>query len=42
MDATGMSHRWVYYRLRELADAGRAIQIRRGVWRTLRPDGDAL
>ena len=39
--ATGMSHRWVNYRLRALADTGRAIQIKRGVWRATRPDSDA-
>jgi len=39
--ATGMSHRWVNYRLRALADAGRVIQIRRGVWRAADPDSDA-
>jgi len=30
MTATGMGRRWVYYRLRELADVGRAIQTERG------------
>jgi len=39
--ATGMSHRWVNYRLRALADTGQAIQIKRGVWRATRPDSDA-
>ena len=39
--ATGMSHRWVNYRLRALADAGQAIQIKRGIWRAARPEGDA-
>ncbi len=38
---TGMSHRWVNYRLRALADVGRAIQIRRGVWRAARRESDA-
>ena len=38
--ATGMSHRWVNYRLRALAEAGRAVQIRRGVWRATRPESD--
>jgi antitoxin (DNA-binding transcriptional repressor) of toxin-antitoxin stability system len=38
--ATGMSHRWVNYRLRALAEAGRAVQIRRGVWRATRPGSD--
>ncbi|HET9898934.1 MAG TPA: FtsK/SpoIIIE domain-containing protein [Streptosporangiaceae bacterium] len=37
---TGMSHRWVNYRLRALAEAGRAIQVRRGVWRAQDPEGD--
>jgi S-DNA-T family DNA segregation ATPase FtsK/SpoIIIE len=31
--ATGMQRRWVYYRLRELAADGQAIQITRGRWR---------
>jgi DNA segregation ATPase FtsK/SpoIIIE-like protein len=39
--ATGMSHRWVNYRLRALADAGQAVQIRRGIWRAARPESDA-
>ncbi len=39
--ATHMSHRWVNYRLRALADAGRVIQIRRGVWRAADPESDA-
>ena len=38
--ATGMSHRWVNYRLRALADAGRVIQIKRGIWRTTDPESD--
>jgi S-DNA-T family DNA segregation ATPase FtsK/SpoIIIE len=29
---TGMSHRWVNYRLKALADSGWAVQIKRGVW----------
>jgi S-DNA-T family DNA segregation ATPase FtsK/SpoIIIE len=41
MTATGMGRRWVYYRLRELADAGRAIQTVRGTWRTTVSGGDA-
>jgi hypothetical protein len=41
MSATGMGRRWVYYRLRELADAGRAVQTERGHWRTTDPGGDA-
>jgi len=39
--ATAMSHRWVNYRLRALADTGRAIQTQRGVWRTADPQSDA-
>jgi S-DNA-T family DNA segregation ATPase FtsK/SpoIIIE len=31
--ATGKSRRWVYYRLRELAADGRAVQTTRGLWR---------
>ena len=41
MSATGMGRRWVYYRLRELADAGRAVQTVRGNWRTTTPESDA-
>jgi hypothetical protein len=41
MAATGMGRRWVYYRLRELADAGRAVQTERGNWRAAGPGGDA-
>jgi hypothetical protein len=37
MTATGMGRRWVYYRLRELANAGRAIQTQRGNWRSAEP-----
>ena len=37
---TGMSRRWVYYRLRELAAAGRAVQVARGQWRTAYLGGD--
>ena len=40
MAATGMGRRWVYYRLRDLADAGRVIQTRSGNWRTADQDGD--
>jgi FtsK/SpoIIIE family len=40
IDQTGMSRRWVYYRLRELADAGRVVQTVGGKWR-LADDGDA-
>jgi len=39
--ATGMSHRWVNYRLRALADTGQAIQIKRGIWRAVTPESDA-
>ena len=42
VSATGMSHRWVNYRLRALADADRAVQVKRGVWRLIGPEGDAL
>jgi S-DNA-T family DNA segregation ATPase FtsK/SpoIIIE len=38
--ATGMSHRWVNYRLRALADSGQAIQLKRGMWRATTPEGD--
>jgi hypothetical protein len=39
--ATGMSQRWVKYRLRALADVGRAVQVRRGYLRAACPEGDA-
>lgn len=39
--ATGMSQRWVHYRLRALAAVGQAIQIKRGIWRTANREGDA-
>jgi FtsK/SpoIIIE family len=39
--ATGMSRRWVYYRLRELADAGRAAQTEQGTWRAIESGDDA-
>jgi S-DNA-T family DNA segregation ATPase FtsK/SpoIIIE len=39
--ATGMSQRWVHYRLRALAAAGRAVQIKRGIWRAIRSESDA-
>jgi len=41
--ATGMSRRWVYYRLRELAGAGRTIQTERGTWRAIgtEPESDS-
>src|ERR1039457_5355320 len=41
MSATGMGRRWVYYRLRDLADADRAVQTERGNWRATSPGGDA-
>jgi hypothetical protein len=41
MDETGMSRRWVYYRLRALADGGRAVQTDHGTWRATRAGGDA-
>jgi S-DNA-T family DNA segregation ATPase FtsK/SpoIIIE len=42
MAATGMSRRWVYYRLRQLADAGRAEPVAGGNWRAIdaEPNGD--
>ncbi|MGH3155223.1 MAG: FtsK/SpoIIIE domain-containing protein [Streptosporangiaceae bacterium] len=40
MAATGMGRRWVYYRLRELADAGRVVQTVQGTWRTAEFGGD--
>ena len=39
--ATGMSHRWINYRLRTLADAGQTIQIKHGIWRVTNPGSDA-
>jgi S-DNA-T family DNA segregation ATPase FtsK/SpoIIIE len=33
MAAVGMSRRWVYYRLQQHADSGRAVQTTRGRWR---------
>ena len=33
---TGMSRRWVFYRLRRLAADGYAVQTVRGPWRTAR------
>jgi hypothetical protein len=41
MSATGMGRRWVYYRLRDLADAGRAVQTDQGTWRAASDGGDA-
>jgi len=35
--ACGMRRRWVYYRLREHAAAGRAVQVARGWWRAVPP-----
>jgi DNA translocase FtsK/SpoIIIE-like protein len=35
--ATGMSRRWVYYRLRELHAAGHVIKTTRGLWRITPP-----
>jgi S-DNA-T family DNA segregation ATPase FtsK/SpoIIIE len=40
--ACGMGRSWVYYRLKEHAWAGRAVQVSRGYWRAARPsDGPA-
>jgi hypothetical protein len=39
--ATGMSQRWVHYKLRALAATGQAIQIKRGIWRAASREGDA-
>ena len=40
--ACGRTQRWVYYRLREHAAAGRAVQVTRGYWRAVRPaDGSS-
>jgi S-DNA-T family DNA segregation ATPase FtsK/SpoIIIE len=41
MAATGMGRRWVYYRLRELADAGHIVQTTAGTWRTAESGGGA-
>jgi FtsK/SpoIIIE family len=38
MEAAGMSRPWIYLRLRELADAGQVIQVRRGRWRAVTGD----
>ena len=42
--ACGRTQRWVYYRLREHAATGRAVQVTRGYWRAERsadgPQGD--
>ena len=40
MRQTGMGRRWVYYRLTELAAAGRATQVTRGQWRATPDVGD--
>ena len=37
---TGMSRRWIYYRLEALAETGRAVQVARGLWRAVTTDGD--
>jgi S-DNA-T family DNA segregation ATPase FtsK/SpoIIIE len=37
MPACGMGRSWVYYRLQEHAQAGRAVQITRGFWRAVTP-----
>jgi hypothetical protein len=34
--ATGMSRRWVFYRLQRMADQGIAVQVIRGYWRAVR------
>jgi S-DNA-T family DNA segregation ATPase FtsK/SpoIIIE len=39
MAACGMSRSWVYRRLAEHADAGRAVQVTRGCWRAATPPG---
>lgn len=41
MSATGMGRRWVYYRLRDLADAGQVVQTTRGTWRIAYVEGDS-
>jgi S-DNA-T family DNA segregation ATPase FtsK/SpoIIIE len=35
--ACGMGRSWIYYRLQAHAKAGRAVQVRRGYWRAMRP-----
>jgi len=37
---TGMSRRWIYYRLEALAETGRAVQVARGLWRAVTTNGD--
>jgi S-DNA-T family DNA segregation ATPase FtsK/SpoIIIE len=39
MGACGMSRSWVYYRLQELAAAGRAVQAAHGFWCAVTPPG---
>jgi S-DNA-T family DNA segregation ATPase FtsK/SpoIIIE len=36
ISATGMSRRWVFYRLQRMADQGIAVQTARGYWRAAR------
>ncbi len=36
---TGMSRRWIYYRLEALAAAERAVQVARGLWRAVTTNG---
>jgi S-DNA-T family DNA segregation ATPase FtsK/SpoIIIE len=36
ISATGMSRRWVFYRLQRMADQGIAVQTTRGHWRAAR------
>ncbi|XVQ10048.1 FtsK/SpoIIIE domain-containing protein [Spirillospora sp. CA-255316] len=38
MSATGKGRSWVYYRLQDLAEEGRARQVTRGRWRAARPN----
>jgi DNA segregation ATPase FtsK/SpoIIIE-like protein len=41
MQATDMGRSWVYYRLADLATAGRAIQVTRGCWRAAPANGQS-
>jgi len=41
MAATGMGRRWVYYRLRDLADAGQVVQTVGGTWRVTRSESNS-
>jgi hypothetical protein len=41
MNATGMSRRWIYYRLRELADADRVTPTEHGTWRMTDTESDS-